>query len=155
MVEIIIKNRAQARRDSYEPTDKTIGIISINTPCDELNRFNRCSSIRKVLFLIFDDVEYEGQERGLFMTNSDAEKVKEFVLWAQKANIDELWVHCDAGVSRSAGVGAAIMQYLYGDDSPIFGNHNYFPNMWCYHKTLNALKGDVDGKDKRGITQRT
>lgn len=146
-MEIIVKNRQQAKKDSYKVKDKTIAIISINTPCDELNKFNRCALIRRVLYLVFDDIEYDF-EKGIFMSEIDAQKVSEFVYWAQKANIDELWVHCDAGISRSAGVAGAIIQYLEGDNSKIFLNPNYCPNTWCYKLTLKALKENKNAKNK-------
>ena len=48
-------------------------------------------------------------------------------------------VHCDAGVSRSAGVGAAIMKWAAGSDFAIFDNPRYKPNMRCYRMVLTAL----------------
>lgn len=51
-------------------------------------------------------------------------------------------VHCDAGISRSAGVAAAILKHTTGDDSSIFENGLYDPNLWCYQKTLAALRGE-------------
>ena len=48
-------------------------------------------------------------------------------------------VHCDAGISRSAGIAAAILKHTTGDDSSIFVNGQYDPNLWCYRKTLEAL----------------
>ena len=140
-MEIIVKNRVQARKDSFKSLNKTVAIISINTPCDELNKFNRCTAIRRVLYLIFDDIEYVNMEHGIFMSETDAQKISEFVSWCKKANIEELWVHCDAGVSRSAGVAGAIMEYLEGDNSKIFSNPDFYPNMWCYDLTLKALRG--------------
>ena len=48
-------------------------------------------------------------------------------------------MHCEAGQSRSAGVAAAIMKYLYNNDTDIFNNRYYKPNMLCYRKVLNAF----------------
>ena len=70
------------------------------------------------------------------MNNDDAQKVCDFV----KANDNvDIIVHCDAGISRSAGVAAAIMKYLTGSDMEIFKNGKYQPNMWCYRKVLSKF----------------
>lgn len=73
------------------------------------------------------------------MTDDDAKKVSSFV--KRHPNTDII-VHCDAGISRSAGVAAAIMKWSTGDDTPIFNSWHYHPNMWAYRKTLNALMED-------------
>ena len=70
------------------------------------------------------------------MSDKDAERIVEFL--TRHPNVDVI-VHCDAGISRSSGVAAAILKYLTGDDSSIFDNARLHPNMWCYRKTLNAL----------------
>ena len=73
------------------------------------------------------------------MRDEDAAKVAE--LLSAYPNTDVI-VHCDAGISRSAGVAAAILKHTTGDDSSIFENGLYDPNLWCYQKTLAALIGD-------------
>ena len=48
-------------------------------------------------------------------------------------------VHCDAGISRSSGVAAAILKAKTGDDSQIFNSPKYRPNMRCYRIILDEL----------------
>ncbi len=117
-------------------------IISIRTPGDERAEFNAGNStIKDILYLSFYDVSTETQDifKGYpAMTDEDAIKIKDFVLkW--KDRIDTLWVHCDAGISRSAGVAAGIMDGIDEDSSQIFDSKMCFPNMLCYRKTLNAF----------------
>lgn len=50
-------------------------------------------------------------------------------------------VHCDAGISRSSGIAAAILKAYTNDDIIIFDNPKYRPNMLCYRTTLNELIG--------------
>ena len=70
----------------------------------------------------------------------DAEKIKQFV---EAHKEDSIIVHCDAGVSRSAGIAAALMKFYNGDDTPIFDNPRYCPNMLCYRTMLNTMmEGD-------------
>ena len=139
---IFIKNRCQAHRESYGQIGTT-AIISINTPGDSANTFCKTNSIRKVLTLFFSDIGVRDTE-GVPMSKEDALKIAEFVKWLKTTDTKELWVHCDAGVSRSAAVGAAILKYLTGDDSAIYNNPNYYPNPDVYSLTLKALYGDLE-----------
>ena len=139
-MEVIIKNRIQAQKDSFQTLSGTVAIISINTPGDEPNRFAENSYIKGILYLSFNDIEEEW-EPGTFMSDDDAEKIKNFIDCCMRDAIECLWVHCDAGVSRSAGVAAAILKHISGSDSAIFDNPNYFPNMHCYRLVLDAFKG--------------
>ena len=100
--------------------------------------------VKKILFLRFDDIEeHEKFLNCVPMSDEDALKIKE-VVEETKEKVTEIWVHCDAGVSRSAGVAAAIGKYLNDDDMFVFGSPRYSPNITCYRKTLNALMGDSE-----------
>lgn len=140
---IIVLNRTNAEKLSYNDFSSDRVIISIRTPNDEKAVFNsENSSIKDILYLSFYDVSTETQDifRGYpAMTDEDALKIKCFVLkWKDK--VDTIIVHCDAGVSRSAGVTAGILDGLDQDSSQIFDNNRYLPNSLCYRKTLNAFK---------------
>lgn len=91
------------------------------------------------LYLRFEDFDMElpGWPVQLIQ-KEDAKKIATFVM-ANKHNGKYFIVQCDAGVSRSAGVAAALMKYFNGDDSPIFDNPQYCPNMRCYRMVLEAL----------------
>lgn len=91
------------------------------------------NNIIDVLKLRFNDTELGGGmivEQGI--------KVRDF-FHKYVMRVDKIIVHCEAGQSRSAGVAAALMKYYYNDDTPIFNNKRYTPNMRCYRVTLNAL----------------
>ena len=75
------------------------------------------------------------------MKDEDAEAVVQFV--GRHSDAD-LIVHCDAGISRSAGVAGGIMKYIFGDDSPVFDSGYHRPNMWCYRKTLEAFYKNLE-----------
>jgi predicted protein tyrosine phosphatase len=53
------------------------------------------------------------------------------------SEIQRIIVHCDAGVSRSSAVGAALARVLNDDDSEFFGGR-YRPNMRVYRTLLDA-----------------
>lgn len=121
-------------------------MISISDPNMEYEQEPFCTPqnrIRAILPLCFADADRPGpdvygREAGLpdLMSDADANAIATFL--TQNPGL-EIIVHCDAGISRSAGIAGAILKYLTGDDTQIFDNPYYHPNMWCYRKTLNAL----------------
>lgn len=142
-MEFVILNKSKAQRLSYNDFSLDKVIISIRTPGDEKAKFNNDNeTIKDILYLEFYDISYNSQEifKGYApMSDEDAIQIRDFVLkWKDK--VDTLWVHCDAGISRSAGVAAAILESFGKDNSYIFGSKMYFPNLLCYHKTLNAFR---------------
>ena len=121
-------------------------IVSISDSDAALPAFPDNPFIESTLFLRFDDVDggYGA------MTAEHAFDILEFV----GSYVDQpiaIIVHCGAGRSRSAGVAAALMLLLNGDDSPVFSNPLYSPNMHCYREVLNAALGTYD---ERGLSAR-
>ncbi len=115
-------------------------IISICNPDDDDIVFADNPQIKAVLHLRFyDSIE----ELYGSIKMSDAERIVAFVNeWKDK--IEEIVIHCYEGVSRSAGVCAALMKHLNGDDSEIWSDKiHYRPNTRCYEFVLKALKGDI------------
>lgn len=66
---------------------------------------------------------------------SYAEKILEFVN-NYKNDVELIVVHCEVGISRSAGVASALSLIFNGTDQYYFDN--YVPNMLCYRKILNV-----------------
>ena len=139
MIDIRILNRKEAKKFSYEPHDFKTAIISITDTykADVIFEKNEANGIRAVLRLKFDDVERDYKNEHC-ITKEDAENIVKFVN-KNKNKVDKFIVHCEAGVSRSAGVGAAIMKALNGDDWDVFKNPLKCPNMKCYRMVLNAF----------------
>ena len=139
MIDIRILNRKEAKKFSYESHDFKTAIISITDTdkADVIFDKNETNGIRAVLRLKFDDVERDYKNEHC-ITKEDAENIVKFVN-KNKNKVDEFIVHCEAGVSRSAGVGAAIMKALNGDDWDVFKNPLKCPNMKCYRTVLNAF----------------
>jgi len=142
-MKIIIMSRAQVKKFSYYPHDEKIAVISISD-CDKdypiLNN-NKKNGIAHICKFHFDDVE----EGGLHcISENDAGHIASFI-GRVKDNIDMLIVHCEAGISRSAGVAAAIMKFINDDDTVVFDNPMFHPNMTCYKKVLNAFQENQRG----------
>ena len=72
---------------------------------------------------------------GLF-TDDHAKQILDFVN-ELRGKIEALICHCEAGISRSAGMAAAIERILTGSDERVFNNIKYIPNMFVYRKILN------------------
>ena len=150
---VYVMSRKEAINYCYRSHDNPSVIISISDPYIEYSNspfISSTNNVKAVLRLMFSDAEEPGcavagsgreckqvmvGESDL-MTDEDAIKIKQFV---NRHKDKDIIVHCDAGISRSSGVAAAILKYLFGDDSSIFENPMYCPNMLCYRKTLEAL----------------
>ena len=163
MIDIRILNRKEAKKFSYESHDFKTAIISITDTdkADVIFEKNEANGIRAVLKLKFDDVERDYKNEHC-ITKEDAENIVKFVN-KNKNKVDKFIVHCEAGVSRSAGVGAAIMKAINGDDWVVFNNPTMCPNMKCYRTVLNAFQDagyfdedpmeDIQIKEETNITK--
>ena len=140
MIDIRILNRKEVKKFSCESHDFKTAIISITDTdkADVIFEKNEINGIRAILKLKFDDVERDSKDLHC-ITKEDAENIVKFVN-KNKSKVDKFIVHCEAGVSRSAGVGAAIMKALNGDDWVVFNNPIMCPNMKCYRTVLNAFQ---------------
>ncbi len=107
-------------------------IISIRNAGLEDVTFSKNPNIYAVLHLKFQDTV---EARADAICQADAEKIVAFVdAWKDK--VESIVVHCTEGVSRSAGVCAALMRYIDGDDADIFESDAYSPNVRCYRYVL-------------------
>ena len=145
---IEVMNRTTAKAETFKAKSVPTAIISITDSDKPINKFDHAVWIRGILRLQFDDVERDEMD---CMTEWDAIKIQQFIDTV-KDKVERIIVHCEAGVSRSAGVAAAIMKFLNGDDMPIFQSGKFCPNMTCYRLTLNALMDgiwdeDIDSKE--------
>ena len=132
-----VMSRSDARRYTYRPRINKLGIISITDPDKEnaIFNFEHSSGIKTICRVKFADEEAGHPQ---CITEQDAQTIAQWVI-VQSGNIDEIIVHCEAGICRSAGVCAAIQKWMMNDDSAIFTNPKYTPNMTCYRAVLNAL----------------
>lgn len=125
-----VRNRMTIEQNHYDAN-----IISITSKTNDA----KIDNFGSTLFLHFEDFDEEVIGWHLKpIQQSDVRAIIDFVM-RNKDNGKHFIVQCDAGVSRSAGVAAALMKYFNGDDSPIFDNSQYCPNMRCYRMVLEAL----------------
>lgn len=99
-------------------------------------------------YLCFDDVEDDSVPGCMPMSDAQATLAANFLEELAASDPSTLIVHCSAGISRSAGVAAAIHDALgwsiaNARDSDVFRDGKFAPNMHCYRTILRALGGDV------------
>ena len=68
-----------------------------------------------------------------------AKDIAEYVYKKMKENKDII-CQCDYGVSRSAGLAAAIMEAFSGKGIDVFADYRYTPNQFVYNKVLKELR---------------
>lgn len=103
----------------------------------------RENNIRALLPLSFCDAEEPGPDvyghlagAGDLMQAEDARRIRALL----RAHPDcDIIVHCDAGMSRSAGVAAAILEAVGGDSAQVFDSSYYQPNLHCYQLVRRVL----------------
>ncbi len=89
-----------------------------------------------VLRLHFMDIDFGIEslnEYGFFPEH--AKKIIDFTE-KNKTRVEMFVVHCNAGISRSSGVAAALSKVYDGDDTWVFENYRYCPNMRVYRGIL-------------------
>lgn len=131
---VIVLNRQQAIELTENDFSIDRAIISISSIGDESPKFKTNNSIKDILYLNFND-----EEDGAFAIQYEHARKIAIFIDTMKNMVDQFIVHCDAGISRSAGVAAAILKYLTNDDTSIFEDPQYYPNRRCYCYVLNAL----------------
>ena len=136
-------------------TDKVFSLISIIEPVsknevrDEFDLMHKSFPImaaRKAncfssLCLRFYDLDQVAETKdGIIMqpiSDVQGKLIANFADICYQEDIEELYVNCAAGISRSAGVAAAISKFYTGDDE--FFYKTYVPNRYVYMKVLEAL----------------
>ena len=116
-------------------------VISITDPDQPKANIVNSPGLIDILRLSFYDVEDDTIFNGKFyraMSSGQAKRVAEFVNKIEN-DIDFILVHCEAGISRSAGTAAAISLANIGNDIEFFSSGKYAPNMNCYKLVLEAF----------------
>lgn len=136
-------------RTEYDRTEKYI-LISISCDRDYIFNFEARGNFLGYVEVDFDDIELSTYEnfarefpdkakRITLMKEYQADKIVDLVV-KHKDNIEKIVIHCAAGVSRSAGVGKALAEWLNGTDEGVINPKLHIPNMYCYDKMMAAIQ---------------
>lgn len=104
-------------------------VISIRSESGDYALWPQDEFMKDVLFLKFDDVD-----KGLTITDSDAKNIFDFV----NKYTCGIVCQCEAGISRSSGLAAALSLYFNETDKHFF-KPPYVPNMFVYRKILSIF----------------
>ena len=116
-------------------------VISIHDSNSRPAMVKKQSGLRATLKLAFDDAEPTSSSHleaaVMLMTSQQADEIWAFVE-QHRNDVGAVVVHCEAGVSRSPAVAAALCKGLGGDDRRFF--RMYQPNMHVYRLMLDAAR---------------
>lgn len=154
-MQFIVKSRAE-----FEATplpDVPHVVVSISTPGDKAARCNANERTLAVLCLWFGDYDAYHRKHGLiadeahYFNKEQARRIIDLV--RSNPTAEAFVVHCDAGFSRSPGVGAAMSLVVNGRGTDAWFFRDYSPNMYVYRTILDEAlgsitqAGDGDGDD--------
>lgn len=126
------------------PPEEPHVVISITTTEDDVANLPDAPSRLGVLRLSFPDADaaVAVSEERLF-SEAHADRIWDF-FDAHRDAIECVVLHCDAGLSRSPGVAAAIARVELGDDAHFF--RRYHPNMRVYRTLLERHHARLEAK---------
>jgi len=142
-MKIVVKGRETLRELASEPCP--VAIVSISDDPEDFPDIPSGCTCLAVLRQHFHDVEVNFTAEDMFQpktvieafTEVQATEVAEFVK-ALPSEVATLVLQCEVGISRSAGMAAAVARHLGYDDMPFFKHH--MPNRRVYRMTLEALR---------------
>jgi len=108
--------------------------ISICNPDQDTLELNESNQRKGALFLKFHDTEENYFDQKV-ITKEQAKKILDFVN-KHKDEVEVIMVNCEAGLSRSPGVAAALSKILNGEDEVFFKRFNL--NRKVYRTILEA-----------------
>ena len=150
---IVVKN--EEMMESFT-TDISHIIISIRSPKTETVSIPYNESNAGVLFTCFHDLDHMPKSEHVCLGSIkpyvlfDEEMAKEILCFVKlhENEIDLIVVNCEAGISRSAGVAAALSKILNDEDEYFF--KEYLPNMLVYRIMLETAQDtSYFGADKK------
>jgi predicted protein tyrosine phosphatase len=113
-------------------------VVSISDPGSRRPKAKKQSGLRDVLHLTFHDTEPPTTASMVLMTPKQAGQIVDFVERHQR-DVETVVVHCEAGMSRSPAVAAALCKSMGGDDRQFW--RNFTPNVYVYKLVCEAAKG--------------
>ena len=140
---IIITNRVNLEEGHLWVPDN-IAVISITDPSESFVNLSMIESRVPKLRLVFhdiDDIEIAKKYKLVHFTKQMANEIIYWLSLVRCENIETAVIQCNAGISRSAGVAAAIALIINGDDSVIFNDKRYLPNRLVYRTILEVFYG--------------
>lgn len=138
MINFIVKSRKDIE-EGFFPGGRSI-LVSITDP--DKGFPNRTNWYENTLWVKFDDADTKANENTVLIGSSIARSIYRFVNRYVLDGIENVVVHCEAGMSRSAGAAAALSKIFNNDDSLIVKNKPFY-NRKVYREIMDFYL-DVD-----------
>ena len=121
-------------------------IISITDPHKEPAKFRNNTKVVKTLRVAYHFVSKKRLDSGDIRNKVpfslyEAERIRDCVA-AYKDQVSQIVVHGELGIGRSAGVMAAIKEWLEGDDGGIWTDPRYRADTYSYKLMVQAIYGE-------------
>jgi len=138
----VVLSRSLIRQ--YEPDEPHI-VISVTNPGLPGAVLPDLESRRAELRLRFHDTGDYGQPLGdlIVMQDEEANAILSFIA-LHALDIQTIVCQCEAGMSRSAGIAAALSRILQDEDRFFYAN--FAPNRWVYRMLMDAHEQRLSGK---------
>jgi predicted protein tyrosine phosphatase len=147
-MEFLITNRYVVEK-RFPKTGKRLGLISIKDPSEkplDHTMAHKYGETCAILNLTFHDVDSLKIANDYKLSAFTPEMAKQILKWAKtimEADIDLIIIQCNAGISRSSGVAAALSLIVNGDDGWVFDDKRYLPNRLVYRTILKTYYEDI------------
>lgn len=115
--------------------DQKFVLISAYGKKDQQAKVNNPALV-DALYLCFDDID-ETTGDYIAMSEEHAKKIADFV--EQYKDFPTIICQCEAGVSRSGAMAAAIVWFLTGDDNEVWSNRFLHINRHVYRLLVNEF----------------
>ena len=137
---VVVKSRDEIAKLCLEEPHIIISLYCTDDTPAEIPALGCTEGILRIMIDDIDDNHRKyinASERYTFFNHEHAIKIKEFL----ESFPDVYWIicQCDAGISRSSGLAAAISLFYNGDDREFFTGLRYHPNRLVYRTALNVL----------------
>lgn len=129
---LIILGRKHVSRVVPDEPYIVISITDPNTPDARVAESSLCIDVLRLKF--HDSGDYGQPLRDtVVMTNEHARSILDFI-GKHRDDISTIICQCEAGMSRSAGVAAALSHILQGQNKYFYAN--FEPNKWVYRTII-------------------
>jgi predicted protein tyrosine phosphatase len=127
-----VLGRAEAMRITPKVPYIHVSITDIDAPKVELPENPHRIAVLRLEF-------HDTDTASVGISGAQAEEIVAFVKEHQK-DVGLIVCNCEAGLSRSAGMAAALAKWLTGDDTPFFTH--FIPNRLVYRRVLEAAMAE-------------
>lgn len=142
-MKVLFCNREEAEEFSSRAYLERFAVISITDPGSKPARLRETAECVGILRLEFHDLDrpIDGLDDYKLFMPDDARQIADFVRGV-KSKIGTLLIHCEAGISRSASVAAAVLdaEHRLAESQRLF--QRAIPNRRVYRMVLDAF-GDT------------